>query len=241
MKKIYICYDNKLIKSKFIENIKHIKNLSFVETNNNIDILKYFYLGVKNYIFHYSKLDSYVLYFLENQKNNKDINFYIDMGPNKIEDIDTSKLSNVKYLIRSKNTKDDKTIDISQYVSAQFLEKQTTEKKLDIACGFLTEVLEIPKELIGSLEIKSKDYKIRLFDNHKINHPFNVGTLSEKEKYKILQSYRYFINIDNAYLNEALVSGCVILNKTLELATEVSSKQINNILPIDSFIENFCS
>jgi hypothetical protein len=232
MKNIYICNNSKL-KSRFIENIKNLDGLNIITTSSNTDIYKYYHSGIKNYIVSAESVDNNLRYFI-NDKN--DIKVFIDNTLNTLK-LETFS-ENVKYLIdaRQKNIESD-TIDVSKYINTSlFYRPEPDTNRVNIAAGFLNSIEEIPYNLLKKIYAGNLPFKVRLFDNPTIHNIFNVGILSEEEKSKILKEYKYFINIDNNYLNEAIVSGAIILNgKTLDVI--IPNEKESEITDINNFVE----
>lgn len=97
------------------------------------------------------------------------------------------------------------------------------QKQNYIAC-FLDNLMNLPGDLEPYLYPKSNN-KIRMFNNLNINHVQNLGLINEIDKAKILFEAKYYLTLNDLYLNEAVLSGCEIL--TLEsLAKIMPQKQM---------------
>jgi hypothetical protein len=66
-------------------------------------------------------------------------------------------------------------------------------------------------EKIEHLLYPNSNKHIRLFNSPYIQHHQNIGLLSETEKSVILNSYEFFINTDNEYIDEAIACGAKVM------------------------------
>jgi hypothetical protein len=114
-------------------------------------------------------------------------------------------------------------------------------KKIDYISCFLDELEFIPEELSHILYPKTNK-KIRMFNNNNIKHTQNLGTINEIEKSVILKESQYYLDINNLYKNEAIVSGCTILTPSTINQTELT--QPTNTEALDTYrliLEKICN
>lgn len=213
MKNIYICQSQKNIKSKFIENLKTLDWINIEYVNSNVDIYKSYINGTRNYIVSIDMIDNNVLSFLSDKKN-ENIKFFIDHSLSSKKRVNSiPDTEQVIHLVRGKDDTYKNHIDINQFINYQLYDLHNTVKnKQNIAAGFLTGLENEPIGLIQNIENKNLEFRIRLFDNPNIYSAYNVGILSEKEKVQILKTYKYYIDINNEYLQEAIICGAKILD-----------------------------
>jgi hypothetical protein len=106
--------------------------------------------------------------------------------------------------------------------------------RIDRIAYFLDEDSEIPQHIKKHLYPETKDSKFLLFNNKSIQHPQNLGMLTELDKNDILNNCKYFVsNKYESYVAEAYTCGCVIL----DAETLTINKNTNSFSPVD--IEDF--
>jgi hypothetical protein len=81
--------------------------------------------------------------------------------------------------------------------------------KTESIIGFLDNLTEIPANLQKILYPHSKQ-QIKLYNNSNINHPQNLGMLTEGEKADILYASKYYLGLEDNYALEASIAGCDI-------------------------------
>lgn len=79
-------------------------------------------------------------------------------------------------------------------------------KNQQIVC-FLDNTNHIDEKLASLLYPQSKQ-KILMYHNKNIQHPQNMGMVSEKEKVQILRNSSHYLCINGLYLYDAVAAGC---------------------------------
>jgi hypothetical protein len=88
------------------------------------------------------------------------------------------------------------------------------KERIDREVYLLDNDKEIPKSIHDRLLPNKKDSKVLLFNNSGIPHAQNLGILTEMDKAKILNEYKYYVCDEyGEYVAEAFSCGCSILDK----------------------------
>lgn len=130
-----------------------------------------------------------------------------------------------------------KHIELPEYFfNEKLFTKNSTEQRIEKYCVFLGMSKSIPEKLQSILYPNTK-IPINMFESPYIKHCQNMGMISEIEKAKILQTYKYFINVDSLYAHEAQICGCQLVDITKD-----NTLQNNNIetkaTPIKTIIKD---
>lgn len=224
MKTVFIeSIDNKFFRNILITNIDGTKTVSSKLDGN---IYELFYRYKFDYILLSSKsIDGSILQFAIEYNNRVKIIVYVEHDLDK-DFINTYK-SVLKFLInKSRNNEFSGTnfYELSDTIinSELYYLLNDTDSKQDYISCFLDNIDIIPEKLIDCLWPKTK-LKIRMFNNPKIKHIQNLGSLNELDKSNILKESKYYLDINGSYLKEAILFGCKIL--TLDT--------LSNMTPLD--------
>ena len=102
---------------------------------------------------------------------------------------------------------------------------------------FLDHCKNIPDSLIDVLYPNTKLH-INMFNSEYVSHPQNLGKISEIDKVNILNSYEFFIDINQNYSAEATVCGAKVISvDQLKLGKKIKLK--NKIDPAITTYETF--
>lgn len=236
MKKLYICSTQSGLKSRFIENLK-LCDVLYQEVNSNEEIYKYFLTGVKNYLVSTDMVDNNLIMFAKDK--GKEVKIFIDHTIERETDkliLELLTIDSVVHLIDNTEAISKNYLDVSGYVNPRIFFSDQSNDRQNIAAVFLSGVNSIPFNLLKNLETKNLDFKVRLFDNHMIKNKYNVGLLSEQEKANILKKYKYYININNLYLREALLCGAEVLNFENLNSIEIPQSLTSSVKDIHLFL-----
>lgn len=208
------------INSKFYNNIRHLSdNLLEVHSYAPIDIYKihnrisanayifdssYVSSEIVQFINEYSELPTKTFIYHRNSHLNKDMIRYI-------------KKSNhiISHNLFDEFSKYKNTIQLPEHIINEKIFYRTNFKeRIDREVYLLDNDKEIPKYISDRLLPNKKDSKTILFNNSSIPHAQNLGILTEMDKAKILNEYKYYVCDEHAeYMTEAFSCGCVILDK----------------------------
>lgn len=134
--------------------------------------------------------------------------------------------------------KNDKTyksaIKIPSLVNDAIFKDLGLERKKNTYAVFLEYTKTIPADLSMLLYPNTKKH-IRLFNSPHIQHHQNIGLLSESDKAQILNTYEYFININDEYVEEALSCGAKVVDSRA-IDKKMPNKKNKNTISYESFI-----
>lgn len=83
-------------------------------------------------------------------------------------------------------------------------------------CYFLDNNTDVPEGIQKIIHPHDNNYRVKMFNNSSIEHPQNLGFLTEDDKAIILNDTQEYICENNYYAVEAHISGCKVLNMELE-------------------------
>lgn len=223
MKKILIPnINNKFYNNLLLTQLPNI-NISSAHINGNIYNI-YYQINFDVLIIPYSQIDNSIIQFAIEFRNTKII---IDLN---IDNIDLNFIDTYKsvFTFITKNNKHifNKVIKIPyNIINDEFykINLPKPNKKPYIAC-FLDELAELPKELEQHLYPNAK-HRIRMFNNPNITHIQNLGQLNEIDKAKVLMEAKGYLDLNNLYLNEAILCGCEIFS--IQSLSEMIPEKIN--------------
>jgi len=233
-----------LAENKFVNNLHHIdKDITILPFQNQ---LYHAYYAIKPdiIIFIASLCDNTESnQFLEEFQNNQQVKCFVYHDEETINKKLLKSYNNVYHLIEDKNNKKTKENDNYKIIRVpklinETLFRKTNETKTDNIVCFIDHINVIPDKLLNLL-YPFTTLKIKLFNNANINHHQNLGTLTEIDKAKILQKSKYFLPINDYYVNEALACGCEILSfdSIKNMTPKNYSFDIKQIETYSNFIE----
>ena len=231
MKTIYYCNSINGCKSRLIENLKLCENIRIQEENNNINIYKHFLMGVKNFVLPIDAIDNNALNFIQDHGDKCKI--YVDITSATVSSEHLKNLNNITYLSNS-FCNDNNHIDVSEFINYSVFRPEEKEKK-NILAIFLNSSIVVPDSIEKNLQKNNLKFQVRLFDNKNIKHNYNIGLVSEKEKAKILNTYKYYISLNNNYINEAKICGATLLDPETFRPVQTENKS----QPITNFIDKY--
>jgi len=229
--------------NKFVNNLNHTKsNHELIVTELDSVLYQTFY-----------KLKPNVVIFMASKCENKEVNQFILEFQDKIKcyiyyDNNSHIKSHIKtyknayHLTEDKKAKENpdyKIIKLPKLINdSLFNDSDIADKNEDIVC-FIDNITNIDEELKLIL-YPHTNLKIKLFNNPKIKHHQNLGTINEQQKAKLLKKSKYFLAIDDTYINEAVSCGCEILSikdtKNLKPSKQYNIN-IKNLETYSNFIE----
>lgn len=95
----------------------------------------------------------------------------------------------------------------------------------------------IPESFVNIL-YPNTDKHITLFSKHFL-HPQNLGETTEIEKFELLKNNKYYLDIDNTYLYEAVLSGAKILKIINDNVSSVDISVPGDIKTYDEFLGEY--
>lgn len=114
-----------------------------------------------------------------------------------------------------------------------FYQDPTITRKTGSYAVFLEGAKDIPEQLANVL-YPNTNLHINLFNSVHFQHPLNLGHISEYDKARILNTYEFFININQQYDAEAVACGAKVINiqdlpKILNSNSKTKRKNKNTI------------
>lgn len=100
------------------------------------------------------------------------------------------------------------------YNPYRFFDQHNQNRTIE-ACYFLDNETDINDNLTKLLYPNKGKYKIKMFNNPKINHVQNLGFVTENDKNKILNNSQVYICQNKFYALEATLCGCKVLDTEL--------------------------
>lgn len=208
---------------KLINNLDSIKKHTTIFANINHNIYQIDQKIEPDIYILVSKLMNYEeLYFCHNNRDKKIIIYHnsnldlLELSKyNHISIIDNNSICQLYNPDRFDRIKYHKAIDTIDYV--YFLDNDTS----------------IPDPL-NEILLPNAQHNIKLFGNKNIDHPQNIGFLTEDDKAVILSNTKNYICNNMFYAAEATICGCKILDTTLNPI----SLDISQILTYAEFIES---
>jgi hypothetical protein len=100
---------------------------------------------------------------------------------------------------------------------------------------FLDGIKEIPDNLNANLYPNTK-LNINMFNSSYVQNPQNIGLISEIEKAQILNTYEFFIDINNNYSHEAKACGAKVLDPDSLKEKTKSNKNTKKVQTYEEFI-----
>jgi hypothetical protein len=222
------------IDTKFINSLPDIQNGITVASGNTNNVLYdiHYKYNFDLYIFAASMFTAEIYQFVQDYSLTHKIIFY------------HHKLINENILSISNNVKHISHIENDNCVNIPFLinphifcakNNRVQDRSENIIC-FLDGYHTIPNELNPILYPKT-NMSLQLFSKN-IQHQQNFGYLSETEKADMLNSYKYYLDIDHQYLVEAKLCGSEILSINNLGDIEPSDIIVPNHMTYQQFIES---
>jgi len=229
--KLFVEYlDDKFINNILLTNITSDTKILSSDINNDIYRFHDKY-NFDTYIFNANKaiVNKEILQFIKEYKDSLKIILY--HTDNSLLDILSKNSLNVKH-IGYADIEHDSYIKIPQLLNRNlFLNKNFSNRFNKIAC-FVND--KLPDDLLGLLYPNTK-LPIVLFGN--IVHPQSIGKVTEQEKSFILNTYEYYLSLDNNYINEASECGCKIFTTQSILESKAMIDiDTKNILSYSEFL-----
>lgn len=194
--------------NKFISNLKHLSSPSLqiacIDISNNLYGLLYKY-NFDAYLFVSSLLTKEIYQFIDEFIDTKKIIIYHE-GTEGLPLI--QRFGNRLIHLSEKSIESD-TIVLPRLINENLFFNKGKDRISATAC-FLEDLDRVPHQLEKILYPKAKN-KIHLFAK-KIDHPQNLGYLSEIEKSDVLNKYQSYITLDNYYDIEAAICGSQVLS-----------------------------
>ena len=158
-------------------------------------------------IFLASKFNNEIAQFISEFYSSKNIKFLIYHDQHNEEIISSfgSAAINLVHMTSSNNS-----IVIPELINQFLFYNLKMPRKKNRYAVFLDGIKEIPNRLNDKLYPNTK-LQINLFNSSYIQNPQNLGLISEIEKAQILNTYEFFIDINNNYTNEAKACGAKVL------------------------------
>ena len=188
--------------NKFINNLDSVSGhtIAYVDFSNNV----YKIHQTKKpdlYIFVAEKLTHEEIHFCTNITDSKIIVYHITEQ--------TTDVDNIKNIIHLY----DKDIPLL-YNPYRFFNQQNKSRGID-AAYFLDNETDINDDMTRLLYPNKGKYKIKMFNNQKINHVQNLGFLTENDKNNVLNDSQTYICQNQFYALEATLCGCKVLDTKL--------------------------
>tara|TARA_B100002019_G_scaffold133692_1_gene114990 strand:+ start:8871 stop:9530 length:660 start_codon:yes stop_codon:yes gene_type:complete len=189
--------------NKFINNLDSISGHTIAYTDFNNDIYKIHQNRQPDlYILVAEKLGYEEIHFCRNVSEVKIVVYHTTDQKTDIDDINT-----ITHLYN-------KDIPIL-YNPYRFFNNNQDNRSIH-ASYFLDNDQDIPDDITKLIYPNSSEYTIKMFNNFKIDHPQNLGFLTEVDKNDILNDSEFYICKNNFYALEATLCGCKVLNTQLE-------------------------
>lgn len=194
---------------KFIRNLQIDNRFYSIDISNNL-YENYYKNNFETCVFVKSLITPEIFQFIVEFGQKINILVYHDSEPDLsfIESYST----HCKNMVHNKfgNTKG--CIMIPYLINDNIFFKDDSIEKTDEAICFLDNIEQLPSSMISFLFPNSCSKKIKMFNNSKIPHYQNLGLVNEQEKSDLLKKYKYYINLNDQYLAESMVCGCVVLS-----------------------------
>lgn len=234
MKNLYYCNSTNGCKSRLVENLRLCENIRVQEENNNINIYKHFLMGIKNFIIPIDSIDNNAVNFV--QDHGDECQVYIDITNSSSSPEHLKGLGKIVYLCNTAYDYEQQNhIDVSEFVNYSLFNSYSCQEKKNILAVFLNNSTKVPDSIEKKLQKNNLKFQVRLFDNKNIKHDYNVGLVSEKEKTEILNTYKYYIAINDNYINEAKICGAILLDPETFKPMNIDKKH----QPIAHFIDRY--
>ena len=186
---------------------KFICNLDSLKNNHDI-----FFSEINNDIYRiYAKINPDVYIFVSENMGYEEIHFCNNITDKKIIVYNTS--DNIVNLPKHIKNINRYTMPLL-YNEQRFFNLQNTNRNIEFSY-FLDYDSEIGEKLSKQIYPNTKK-QILLFNNSKIKHPQNMGTLTEDEKAFVLNDTKNFICNDMNYAIEAYRCGCRVFDLDLK-------------------------
>lgn len=211
---------------KFINNLTFSLRSMHIDTycsDINQDLYRiYHYYPFDIAIFLASKFNNETAQFISEFYSSQNIKFFIyhDQHNEEIISLFGSAAINLVHTASS-----NKSILIPELINLFLFSNLKIPRKKNRYAVFLDGIKEIPDNLNDKLYPNTK-LQISLFNSSHIQNPQNIGLISEIEKAQILNTYEFFIDINNNYANEARVCGAKVLD--IDKLKEKSKPDKNN-------------
>jgi hypothetical protein len=189
--------------NKFINNLDSVSGHTIAYTDFNNNIYKIHQNRQPDlYILVAEKLGYEEIHFCRNVSEAKIVIYHTTDQKTDIDDIDT---------ITHLYNKDIPTL----YNPYRFFNNNQDNRPIH-ASYFLDNDQDIPDDITKLIYPNSSEYTIKMFNTSKIDHPQNLGFLTEVDKNDILNDSEFYICKNNFYALEATLCGCKVLNTQLE-------------------------
>ncbi len=200
--KIFAQYiDNKFINSLSDINNENISAAAGYVHNNLYDI--HYKYNFDTYIFLANGLTAEIYQFVQDYADSTHIVFYHNNSVNEnILNLSTK----IKHISHASH---DLCLTIPLLVNDHIFSNSNNETKSENILCFLDGHNSIPNQLKSILYPNTKN-RLQLFSKT-IKHQQNFGYLSELEKAQLLNNSKYYLDIDNNYLVEAMLCGAKVM------------------------------
>lgn len=233
---------------KYISIIKHLKkqipHLNVESLHNKIYDICYI-KKPKILLFPVVEYTQEIHTFFSEKHKEIDIILYVDI---EIQQKDLKKyLTDICYRIIVDSNR--VTEDNSSYVYAKNLYDEDIFRSLDIAqrnnkvaVSLSQDMSKNDKYLNDLLYPKEKELEVVLFNNPNYKNVQNVGIFNENDLNYILNTFGYFLDLDDEFIMESSVVGCSILDKDKPIKESITNNDFVKIssdkYSIGSFVTN---
>ena len=176
---------------------------------------------VNNFIIEFQEAKNIILYYASNTEDYSETFKY------------------VKHITRNGLSLKGKHLELPEIiVDTNIFTKTNEETRKDKYCVFLNYAKSLPDDL-SCLLYPNTNIPIKMFDSPYIPHTQNLGIVaSELEKSKILNRYKYFIDIDQQYVYEAYLCGCTLVSIDCNKNISNVSVDKNKIVSLSNIIKD---
>ena len=232
---------NKLVNNILHSNFVNIKVISAIINNNLYEL--YYQYKFNFLLLMSSSLNSEIFQFINEFSNSSELKIILYHDKVNIDLLDMVS-DNLIHLIDIKhkyslNRKQKNIRYMPLLVNKELFNTNNSLKQRfsSIVC-FIDELESIPEDLVKYLYPNNK-LPIRLFNNSNIQHPQNLGLLSELDKAVLLKQTEFYLAINDYYAPEALLSGCQVLDiKELDTMTVNKYKHKKDCDTYTKYLEN---
>jgi hypothetical protein len=201
-------YDNKFINNLIISLRQMSQETISTNIVNNLYKLDYLY-KFDTYVFIADLFSNEIAQFISEYHNKNEKRFFIYYPSNhRYEEL--SPFNKVCKVITWNNSSNHIIVPQNILNTSLFASNATT--KQNCAVLFLDQCQEGIPDAIESYLYPNTVLPIKMFNNNHINHVQNLGLLNEFNKAEVLRQSRFFINLNNYYVMEAVACGCDVVD-----------------------------
>lgn len=223
---------------KFINNLTlslHSMNIDTYCSDIAQDLYRiYHHYPFDTAIFLSSKFNNESAQFISEFYSSKRIKFFIYHDQHNEEIISSfgAAAINLTYKTSSNNS-----IMIPELINQFLFYNLKMPRKKNRYAVFLDAMKEIPDNLNENLYPNTK-LNINMFNSSYVQNPQNIGLISEIEKAQILNTYEFFIDINNNYAHEARACGAKVFDIDKLKETPKQSKKNKSVQTYEDFIRS---